>query len=375
MFTPAHCPNPDCGNFRHPENPAWFRKITPYETKTFGIVPRFLCKSCRRSFSRQTFSFEYYAKKRINNRYIYDQINAGAGIRNIARQLEVSPKTVTNRISRLARSAIIIQQRILSLLPFDEDFAADGLESFCISQYFPDNYTILVGSRSQFVYDCQYTTLRRKGRMTPAQKLKREILEKTFKADPRGIKKAFGELIKVLDRGTRDREDPLILFTDEKTDYVSALWKSPVSTPRLFSGSWRHHRINSKEGRNTRNPLFPVNYMDREIRKDMANHARETVQFSRNVNNAMQRMSLYLFDHNCIKPYRISQPQKRSLRHAQVAGLERRVLDDLLGGFFEKRHFWKDDLELFGAGRKSLRREWKTPLKEHDEEVTKHLAA
>ena len=375
MFHPSHCPNTDCGNFIHPRNRTWYRKITPYTTSTFGTVPRFICKSCKKSFSKQTFSFEYYGKKRMDNRYIYDQINAGAGIRNIARQLSVSPKTITNRINRLARNAIIIQEKILKQLPFHEDFAADGFESFCISQYFPDNYTILVGSNSQFVYSCQYTTLRRKGRMTPHQRCRREKLEKSFRADPKGLKEAFGALGDLLALGTQSRKDPLILYTDEKKDYERALWSSPICTPRLYSGRWRHHQINSKEGRNAQNPLFPVNYMDREIRKDMANHSRETVQFSRNVNNAMLRMSLYLFDHNCMKPYRVAHPEKRSLRHAQVAGLKRDVLDDLLIGFFKNRLFWMGEHEIGGPGRKSLERGWQTPLKKHREVVPKYMAA
>ncbi len=42
--------------------------------------------------------------------------------------------------------------------------------------------------------------------------------------------------------------------------------------------------------RTLNNDLFAVNYFDREIRKDQSNHTRETVQFSRDVNNAMDRL-------------------------------------------------------------------------------------
>jgi len=35
----------------------------------------------------------------------------------------------------------------------------DGFESFCVSQYFPDNYNILVGRDSRFVCQWNYTTL------------------------------------------------------------------------------------------------------------------------------------------------------------------------------------------------------------------------
>ena len=132
--------------------------------------------------------------------------------------------------------------------------------------------------------------------------------------------------------------------------------------------------VNSKEVRNSQNPLFPVNYMDREFRKDMASHARESVQFSRNVNEAMNRMSLYLFDHNYFKPFRVAHKVKRQLRHVEVAGLDREYLEGMISGFFESRYFWKKNHPMEVSARKTLNREWVTPLKKNDELVRKHWA-
>ena len=375
MFTPTHCPNPECTHLPESSTTNWYRKITPYFTRTFGMVPRFLCKSCHMSFSSQTFSIDYYAKKKLDYLLIYKQINSGAGLRNIARNLNLSPRTIRNRINRLSRNAILIHQDLLDELPYSEDFVADGFESYCVSQYFPDNYNILVGKDSQFVYHCDYVTLRRKGRMRPDQKCRREKLEKTFRAPHKGIEKSFRDLIEFLDRTTRERAKPLILYTDEKKDYERALWGSACCRERLFNGSWRHHKVNSEDGRNTQNPLFSVNYMDREFRKDMASHARESVQFSRNVNEAMLRMSLYLFDHNYIKPYRIARREKRGLRHGEVAGLDRESLDRMISGFFRLRYFRKKDHPLEGPARKTLNREWVTPMKRKPEVVRKYLTA
>ena len=375
MFTPLHCPNPECIHYHQPRDTCWYRKITPYDTQAFGSVPRFLCKSCHKSFSSQTFSIDYYAKKQLDHNFIYKQINAGAGLRNIARDLNVSPRAIRNRINRLAKNAIIIHQSLLDELPYLEDFVADGFESFCVSQYCPDNYNILVGKDSQFVYHCDYVTLRRKGRMTPGQKHRRERIEKIFRAPRKGIKKSFRDLSEFLEIRTRSREKSLILYTDEKKDYERALWESSLCRERLFEGSWRHHRVNSTEGRNSQNPLFGVNYMDREFRKDMAAHARESVQFNRNVNEAMLRMSLYLFDHNYIKPYRIARKEKRRLRHGEVAGLDRGYMDRMITGFFKSRYFWKKDHPMENPARKTLNREWVTPLKRMPEVVRKHLAA
>jgi hypothetical protein len=115
--------------------------------------------------------------------------------------------------------------------------------------------------------------------------------------------------------------------------------------------------------------------MDREIRKDMASQTRETVQFPRNVANAMLRMNLYLFDHNIFKPYRIRDEAEYLQSHAEVVGLERQVLEGIAGGFFTLRFFKPRELKLSESAQRTLSREWKTPLKVKDEVKRRYLAA
>lgn len=375
MFIPPHCPSPECTNYTQPVRPGWFQKTGFYSTITFGEVPRYRCKFCRTGFSKQTFSIDYYAKRRLDYRIIHNRINDGAGIRKIARDMDVKDKAITNRINRMARNATLANQMILDRLPFEEDLVLDGLQNFCVSQYFPDNYTIIVGKDSQFIYDCDYSTMRRGGRMTLDQKVRRDELEKRFLPPKGAIEKSFMRLLSTIKEKRPPKDVPLILYTDEKTDYQRALWKNTGFRNEMFSGRWRHHMTNSKEGRNTRNPLFSVNYIDREIRKDMASQVRETIQFPRNVSNAMLRMNLYLFDHNVRKPYRINDPKKRRLRHAQAAGLDRRYLDDLISGSLTWRYFKPKGLKLSSSARMTLGREWNTPLKKNPETLRKHLVA
>jgi transposase-like protein len=373
---PPHCSNPICPNYDRPQTTDWYRKAGFHPTKAFGQVPRFLCKTCGKTFSTQTFSIDYYAKKLVNYRYVYNQINAGAGIRNIARDLEVRDSTVTNRINRLARSALILNQMIVDHLPPTEDLVIDGLQNFCVSQYFPDNYTLVVGKDSQFAYDCDYATLRRCGRMTKDQKEKREKLEKIEKADPKAVKMSFLRLLWGVDRKLKQRTKPLIIYTDEKKDYQRALWDKRIGfDSRMFEGLCRHHTTNSQDARNQKNPLFSVNYFDREIRKDMASHTRETVQFPRNVCNAMLRMYLYMFDHNVRKPYRINNRELSQLRHAQVAGADLEYLKSLVSGFFEKRVFRPSEFKLSVSSEMTVNRRWTTPLKRSKERIWQYQKA
>ena len=375
MFIPPHCPNPDCEHYGSPVKADWYRPIGQYSTKTFGTVPRFKCRSCRIGFSSQTFSIDYYAKRRLDYTCIFHKINDGAGLRKIGRDMNASCDSIANRINRMARNAVLANQMIVDLLPLREDLVLDGLQNFCISQFFPDNYTVAVGKDSQFVYECDYATIRRGGRMTAAQRKRREEIEERFRADRRSIEKSFTRVLQSISRISTGRTTPLILYTDEKSDYRRSMWRNQEISQIMFSGRWRHHMTNSRVGRNTRNPLFAVNYIDREIRKDMACQVRETVQFPRNVSNAMLRMNLYLFDHNVFKPYRIRKDEVSRQSHAEAAGLEGQDLKVIADGFFSRRFFRPKGLELSEPARKTLLRGWKTPLKEKEEVKRRYLAA
>ncbi|MDX9784490.1 MAG: hypothetical protein RBT72_07050, partial [Spirochaetia bacterium] len=112
----------------------------------------------------------------------------------IGQALGASTDTISNRISRASRQALAVASARSSSLTPDEDLVADGFESFCRSQYFPNNITLLVGSSSQYVYAADHVTLRRKGRMTDQQKKKRAKLEALWKPQPGGIEHSFSRI-------------------------------------------------------------------------------------------------------------------------------------------------------------------------------------
>ena len=86
-------------------------------------------------------------------------------------------------------------------------------------------------------------------------------------------------------------------------------------------------------------------------------------------------MSLYLYDHNVMKPYRINDRERREWRHAQVAGLSPGALERLVEGFFDRRFFVPRRLVLSESSRMTLGRQWVTPLKRNPEVKRKYLAA
>jgi hypothetical protein len=98
-----------------------------------------------------------------------------------------------------------------------------------------------------------------------------------------------------------------------------------------------HATVSSRAARSRSNPLFPVNYLDRELRKDLHEHGRESVCFGRNVNRQMERLTLYLFYHNYLKSHRT---RWGPWTNAVVAGYEAAQIADELNGLWRERAFF-----------------------------------
>ncbi|MDD3981303.1 MAG: hypothetical protein PHT55_03770, partial [Spirochaetales bacterium] len=167
VFSPPFCARSSCIHHQ-PTQSSPYHAYVPwgsYNTKAFGTVPRYRCTSCGKTFSRQTFHLDYYAKHILSYSDIIQRLSSCESLSAIGQALGASTDTISNRISRASRQALAVASARSSSLTPDEDLVADGFESFCRSQYFPNNITLLVGSSSQYVYAADHVTLRRKGRM------------------------------------------------------------------------------------------------------------------------------------------------------------------------------------------------------------------
>ena len=333
MEYPPFCPNRNCKmHWLTKRSRSWYTLSGYYFTHTFGRIRRYECRACRKRFSQQSFSLDYAAKRKLPYDYILKQLKSAAGIRDIARDLKVSPTTITNRITRLSRQALSIHSYLKSSIRLKEDLVADGFESFAVSQYFPDNIHLLAGKESQYLYAFDYAHMNRKGRMTDYQKERNRILKNSTPGAV-SITRSFSNLCKQIDLLLENGEKSgITLYTDEKPQYRKVL------SDLTFNKKVTHRRVNSKKVRNLSNDLFSVNYLDREIRKDNANHVRETVQFSRNVNNNQERLAVYSLYHNYMKPYRIKRPE--GMVHAEVAGVRKELISAELKTLYTQRRFY-----------------------------------
>ena len=342
ISTPPFCPNPDCDAHHVPPDRRWWKAHGHYHTKMTGDVRRFRCVLCGRGFSEQTFHIDYFAKRRIDYAALIAGLTSCCGIRALGRIYGVDHKTVMNKIMRFSRQAMAAQAMISDHLRLTEDLVVDGFQSFWVSQYFPNNLHLLVGSDSQFVYAANGVTIRRSGRMSDGQKRHRAALEGRYRADPQALMRSFTEIL--------ERATALIASAPETTVPLlrsdhHKVYRRAVADHGAFSrlrelGRTAHYTVSSTAPRTTSSPLFAVNYLDRELRKDLAEHVRESTRFSRSVHGTMERLYSYLFMHNLRKSFRINcRSPERHLTHAHRAGVNDTLCRRIVADIYRRRAF------------------------------------
>jgi len=292
-FEPPHCPRRDCPFHGSSVGWRWIRHGSFRRRASPQRVPRFRCGHCRHTFSEQTFSNTYWLKRPDVLQPTAYRLLTCSGYRQIAREARCSPTTVGRHAARLGRLALLQLAALRSGAPVLEPVAIDGFESFGLSQFFPLHLNLVVGAVSHYVYGFTHSPLRRKGRMTEAQKRRRAALEAEHgRPDPRALERDMADALRL----AVPLPQALVVRSDEHADYPRAL-------RRLAGYDVSHERTSSREARTAGNPLFPVNRLDLLLRHNSANHKRETIAFSKRHQSVVERAAWLILWQNVAKPF------------------------------------------------------------------------
>ena len=347
QYSPEFCPNPECPN--HTKEVAaskiWFYDFGTYYTKARGRIQRFSCRHCGKTCSTQTFSIHYWTHFDVDFKDLDDRLNSCSGYRQIGRSLSLSYRVLKNRCQRLARNYLNLFDSALAGFNLPEDIAFDGFESYLRSQYIPNNFNIAVGCTSRIPYGFSLNLLRRKGAMTKTQKRNRAMLDAVWRPKRHdlvdGCKTVFRDVLSLY--MNRPELSPFTFYTDEKKEYKVALDELPEWQHLSNLHIVAHETISSRAVRTKDNPLFPVNYLDREIRKNFAAHARETVRGDREISMAMSRMAIGIGYHTFKKPFHITNIARTEGQKTHADMVNLLSTDDArlaFEGLYSNRYVW-----------------------------------
>ena len=295
-FVPPFCPRTACRFHHCADGWRWSRHGTFTRQCEPRVIQRYRCGHCGATFSTQTFSTTYYLKRPELQIPLLYRLQAGSGLRQMAREMRCVHATLVGQTARLGRHALLFLTAHRPRGALTEPLVADGFESFAYSQYHPLYLNLCVGAVSLFVYAFTHSPLRRKGRMTMAQKRRRERLEALHgRPDPRAIELGTAAALKI----AVPQPQSFVLRTDEHAAY-------PRAIRHLSEHEIRHECTPSVQARTTGNPLFPVNREDLMMRHCNANHRRQTIAFSKRDQAVIERAAVHALTSNFCRPVSVN---------------------------------------------------------------------
>jgi transposase-like protein len=290
-WQPPFCPNAACDS--HAKPGTWRFKKKGFYERLCGPrrIQRYVCRSCRRHFSSQTFSTTYWLKHPRALRPLFERLLSCSALRQVSRELRLTHGSLQRQTERLGRHCLLLLEALRPQGAPTEPLVLDGFRTFEHSQYWPFDLQLLVGAHSHYVYAFNDAELRRSGTMRPSQRERRKELETAHgRPHPLATREAVEEAVgRVLPPGST-----ATIASDEHAAY-------PRAFRRLRDRRIIHATTSSKASRTPQNPLFPANLADLLLRHSSANHKRETIAFSKRRQGALYRVAIWAVWRNFMK--------------------------------------------------------------------------
>ncbi len=256
-FTPSHCPLDACPSRRGEMPFLWRRKGKYVRACDAKVVQRFLCRTCRRHFSTQTFRVDYRLHKPTLHLRLFGAFVSKVTQRQSARNFECTRKTVVHRLRLLSKHSRDFHGKALGRAKdrggLDGEFQLDELETFENSRRLsPVTMPVLMELHSYFVVDVEVGTLPSRGRLSGRElemKLERDRTEGRRRSESRA---AVVRCVEVLER-VRDPDVQIVFSSDHKSTYPGVL-------EDVLVDGYVHERHSSTARRDRANPLFPINH-------------------------------------------------------------------------------------------------------------------
>ncbi|MEM6571109.1 MAG: hypothetical protein AAF957_22045 [Planctomycetota bacterium] len=304
MFTPPRCPNLACSQFTNP-SPGFYTHKGAYRVRCRPHpIPRFQCKACGRSFSRQTFRSDYRDHKPYLNAAVLEHLCDGLGFRKTARKVGLTRRCLELKARKHSRTAALLDDNLKQRIAACQPGGMDGVLRVHFDEFEtyetrrntrPITIAVAIESTTRLHYAAVAAPIRPRGKMTESRLAAIEREEALY--GPRrnrsraACRIALGKAAKL-----HPEAEVVLLYTDEKSTY-------PKIANRVFEGrTLLHSQTPSVLPRTVKNPLFPVNHEEACLRDWMGRLRRESWLVSKKRKHLGLHLRLWSAWRNWVKP-------------------------------------------------------------------------
>jgi transposase-like protein len=293
-FSPKHCPRAACPS--HARGRFTWRRKGFYLRQCDGRwVQRFRCLQCRRTFSTQTFRFDYRLHKPRLHLALWRDLVSKTTHRQSARTLGCSRNTVADRVTRMGRHCELFHRRALAAASgrtrLNGPFQLDELETFEHNRRLsPVTVPVVVEKHSLFVVHQQCAPLPARGRLRTRDREKKLLRDETEGVRRSGSRLAVEACLRALARAVPSGR--IRLESDAKRTY-------PGCAQRAIGARCLHRQLSSRLKASKRDPLFTVNHTLALLRDGVSRLVRRTWAAAK----TRQRLETHLWIWVCYRNY------------------------------------------------------------------------
>lgn len=251
-FVPPFCPNPCCSQHQKPAARFFVRHGSFAVACRTEPVSRFRCRTCRKTFSTQTFRQDYRDRRPDLNVRLFECLASGIGLRQSGRLLRIGVNAVQRKARKIGRQMQWLHENLSSTLPLGGVFVLDEEETFETASVRRVDIAMVVEQSSWFIVATAVGSLRRLAKPGSSRRRLQELDEARHGKRPDESSRCVRSVLEALCRRVGERQ--IVLRTDEKASYQRI-------ARQVFGDRVQHERTSGKDPRTSRNPLFPINSM------------------------------------------------------------------------------------------------------------------
>jgi transposase-like protein len=292
QFDPPRCPHPSCRAFRDPPT-NWFWRIGYYRAACHPEpVPRFRCRHCGHSFSRQTFRHDRGDRKPWTNEELFRLLTSGVGLRQSGRNVGLGIRAVLAKLRKFSQTCAALHENLCPRLPAGGTYLFDEEETFEAERSQRVTMPVLIERETWFVVAATAGPIRRLFKEGCQRRLRQDQLELEHGPRRDHSSKCVREVLQELAR--RVAGSSLVLLTDEKPSYRTLIRE-------VFGDAAVHHCTPGTEERTFENPLFPINTTLAMTRDNNGRLRHRSWLVSKRHERLIQQMHLFIVYRNYVR--------------------------------------------------------------------------
>jgi transposase-like protein len=253
-------------------------------------VQRFLCKTCRKSFSTESLSPLKYQKKRHLNDLVFSLLASGNSQRRIAKLMTVNQKTIVRKFVLFGKICLQDMQSKKHLPSRSiQQFCFDDMETFEHTKCKPLSITLAVEEKTRVILDFRVSSMKAKGYLS--QKARKKYGNRI---DER--KNNLYDLMRNLKKITTDTS---LIKSDMNPHYFIPVRKTfPESRYQVYKGR-RGCVVGQGELKGGGfDPLFSLNHTCAMLRANINRLFRRTWNTTKKAICLSYHIAIYIFFHN-----------------------------------------------------------------------------